>query len=61
MVDEMLPQASNFMLDLLITVMATILLIGVIVPWFLLAVPPLALIFMYLNRRYVAVSRYASN
>ncbi|KAK3250532.1 hypothetical protein CYMTET_40092 [Cymbomonas tetramitiformis] len=57
LVDEQLPLAAGFMFDLLMIVVALMCLICAIIPYFLIAIPILLLIFRHWNRRYVAVSR----
>lgn len=57
LVDEQLPLAAGFMFDLLMIVVALMCLICAIIPYFLIAIPILIIIFHHWNRRYVAVSR----
>ena len=45
------------MLEYYILSLGSLLMIGVLIPWFLLTFPPFILFFMYVQRRYVVISR----
>lgn len=45
------------MLENLVGCLGSIGIIAVLIPWFLLCIPPFVLVFLYLQRRYVVVSR----
>lgn len=45
------------MLEMLVSCLGSISIISVLMPWFLLCIPPLGLLFLYFQRCYVAVSR----
>ncbi|MCO5609707.1 hypothetical protein L7F22_063939 [Adiantum nelumboides] len=45
------------MMENLIDCLGSIALIAVLIPWFLLAIPPFVFLLFYLQRRYMAVSR----
>ena len=45
------------MLEYYILSLGSLLMIGVLIPWFLLMFPPFILFFFYIQRRYVVISR----
>ena len=45
------------MLEYYILSLGSLLMIGVLIPWFLLTFPPFILFFIYIQRRYVVISR----
>ncbi|GAQ87187.1 ATP-binding cassette transporter subfamily C [Klebsormidium nitens] len=57
LVDEFLPSTAQVTLELLCSCLGSVIIIGVLVPWFLLVLPPLIITFRYLQRMYVSVSR----
>ncbi|KAL2644293.1 hypothetical protein R1flu_011880 [Riccia fluitans] len=57
MVDELLPYTAQGMFENLIGVLGVMVFIAIIMPWFLLCLPPFILLFIYCQQRYVAVSR----
>lgn len=56
-VDELLPNSAQSMMENLIGCLGSIAMIAVVIPWFLLALPPFMFLFFYLQCRYTAVSR----
>lgn len=57
LVDELLPMTAQITLELFLGCAGAVAIIAVLVPWFLLTLPPLGVIFVILQRRYVRVSR----
>ncbi|KAG0612580.1 hypothetical protein M758_6G039100 [Ceratodon purpureus] len=57
MVDELLPSTAQTCLESFVGCLGSMVIVGVLIPWFLLCVPPFALVFLYVQRRYVTVSR----
>ncbi|CAM6097228.1 unnamed protein product [Calypogeia fissa] len=57
MVDELLPFTAQGMLENLVAVGGSMVLIAVMIPWFLLILPPFVISLWYCQRRYVAASR----
>ncbi|KAL2644290.1 hypothetical protein R1flu_011877 [Riccia fluitans] len=57
MVDELLPYTAQGMFENLIGGLGVMVFIAIIMPWFLLCLPPFILLFIYCQQRYVAVSR----
>ncbi|KAL3697480.1 hypothetical protein R1sor_011556 [Riccia sorocarpa] len=57
MVDELLPYTAQGMFENLIGVLGVMVFIAIIMPWFLLCLPPFVFLFIYCQQRYVAVSR----
>ncbi|BBN10831.1 protein MpABCC10 [Marchantia polymorpha subsp. ruderalis] len=57
MVDEILPNTAQSMFENLVAVLGVMIFIAVIIPWFLLVLPPFVLAFYYCQQKYVAVSR----
>ena len=45
------------MLENYVLSLGSLLMIGVLIPWFLLTFPPFILFFIYIQRRYVVISR----
>eukprot|EP00897_Mesotaenium_endlicherianum_P011044 jgi/Mesen1/9969/ME000072S09378 len=57
LVDELLPSTAQVTLELLMGCVGSIAIIAVLVPWFLVVLPPCVLVFVVLQKRYVHVSR----
>eukprot|EP00850_Spirogloea_muscicola_P011143 SM000068S20575 [mRNA] locus=s68:197067:208001:- [translate_table: standard] len=57
LVDELLPSTAQVTLELLLACLGSIGIIGGLIPWFLLSLPPIGIIFKLLQRRYVRLSR----
>ena len=51
------PSPHQTTIELSLGCLGALVITGVLVPWFLLAFPPLMLLFFYLQRRYLLVSR----
>ena len=51
-VSKLQQMLENYVLSL-----GSLLMIGVLIPWFLLTFPPFILFFIYIQRRYVVISR----
>ncbi|MCO5582210.1 hypothetical protein L7F22_036101 [Adiantum nelumboides] len=56
-IDEMLPNTAQSMLENIMGSIGSIAIIAVLVPWFLLALPPFVGVLLYFQRHYTAVSR----
>lgn len=56
-IDELLPNTAQSTLENLVGCVGSIAMIAVLIPWFLLALPPFVGILFYFQRRYTAVSR----
>ncbi|MCO5614705.1 hypothetical protein L7F22_068989 [Adiantum nelumboides] len=50
-------QASIQLFEFIISSFGSLIFLGVLIPWFLLAFPPFLFVFFYLQRRYVVISR----
>ncbi|KAH7277454.1 hypothetical protein KP509_39G052600 [Ceratopteris richardii] len=57
LVDEILPITAQQFFEYMIASLGSLIFVGVLIPWFLLAFPPFLFVFFYLQRRYVVVSR----
>lgn len=57
LVDELLPSTAQTCFENFTGCFATIAIMAALIPWFLLCMPPFILIFLYVQRRYVTVSR----
>ncbi|CAM6097000.1 unnamed protein product [Calypogeia fissa] len=57
LVDESLPTVAQSLFENLTGVLGVIVLVGVIMPYFLLTQPPFIYLLFYCQRRYVAISR----
>ncbi|CAI5465305.1 unnamed protein product [Closterium sp. Yama58-4] len=57
LVDDLLPTTVQQTMELFLGCAGAIAVTAVLVPWFLLALPPLLLVFSLLQRRYLRVSR----
>lgn len=56
-VDELLPNSAQSMLESLVGCLGSIATIAVLIPWFLLVLPPFSMALFYFQHRYTAVSR----
>ncbi|MCO5581786.1 hypothetical protein L7F22_035675 [Adiantum nelumboides] len=56
-IDELLPNTAQSMLENIMGSIGSIAIIAVLVPWFLLALPPFVGVLLYFQRHYTAVSR----
>ncbi|XP_024398184.1 uncharacterized protein [Physcomitrium patens] len=57
LVDELLPSTAQTCMENFTGCLGSIAIIAVLIPWFLLAIPPFIIIFLILQKRYVTVSR----
>ncbi|MCO5606131.1 hypothetical protein L7F22_060318 [Adiantum nelumboides] len=57
LVDETLPTTAQQFFEFTVSSLGSLIFIGVLIPWFLLAFPPFVFVFFYLQRRYVVISR----
>ncbi|KAI5066080.1 hypothetical protein GOP47_0018704 [Adiantum capillus-veneris] len=57
LVDETLPTTAQQFFEYSVSSLGSLIFIGVLIPWFLLAFPPFLFVFFYLQRRYVVISR----
>ncbi|KAG0577462.1 hypothetical protein KC19_5G158000 [Ceratodon purpureus] len=57
LVDEILPSTAQTCLENFTGCLGSIAIMAILIPWFLLCLPPFVLIFLYVQRRYVTVSR----
>ncbi|MCO5581607.1 hypothetical protein L7F22_035495 [Adiantum nelumboides] len=57
LVDETLPTTAQQLFEFAVSSLGSLTFIGVLIPWFLLAFPPLVSLFFFLQRRYVVISR----
>ncbi|MCO5605568.1 hypothetical protein L7F22_059751 [Adiantum nelumboides] len=57
LVDETLPTTAQQLFEFAVSSLGSLVFIGLLIPWFLLALPPLVFVFFFLQRQYVVISR----